>query len=443
MGGGGAPAGLARCFRLVNALERTRGVPRIWPLRHLGWLAGGAVALALLALAMPRVLRGPEVVVERAERRDFVQSVVASGRVETPHRVSIGSTATASVQRVQVSEGESVAAGAVLVELQSDEARAAMDQAERGAQQAVARLRQLEEVQRPVADGALRQAQANADASERALVRAESLRAQGFVGEAAVDEARRAADVAAAQVSAARGQRAGLATGGADLRLAEATVQQANAAVALARARLAALQLRAPVAAVALERHVEPGDVVQPGRVLIVLSPIGRTELVVQIDEKNLRLVQVGQSALAMADAYPGERFEARVSRLLPSVDAQRGAVEVRLAVPHPPAVLRQDMTVSIDIEVARKPAAVLVPATSVRDADRAQPWVLRLADGRAERRPVRLGLRGDGWMEVLDGLSPGEALVPVSSVAVREGQRVRAIGPPAPSTPASGAATR
>lgn len=376
------------------------------------------------------------VAVERAERRDFIQSVVASGRVETPHRVTVGSTVTATVLRVAVAEGDAVAAGATLVELQSDEQRAALEQAERGAQQATARLRQLREVQLPVAEGALRQAQANAEASARARERAESLRAQGFIGEAAVDEARRAAEVAAAQAAAAQGQRAGLGTGGAELRLAEAALQQAEAGVALARARLAAMQLRSPAAATVLQRTVEPGDVVQPGRALIVLSPEGRTELVVLIDEKNLRLVQPGQPALAVADAYPGERFEARVARLLPAVDVQRGAVEVRLEVPRPPVALRQDMTVSVDIEVARRPAALLVPATAVRDADRPQPWVMQVVGGRAERRPLRLGLRGDGWFEVLGGLEEGARLVPPSTPGVTVGQRLR-VRPDDPGEPA------
>lgn len=143
------------------------------------------------------------------------------------------------------------------------------------------------------------------------------------------------------------------------------------------------------MAATVLQRKVEPGDVVQPGRALIVLSPQGRTELVVLIDERNLRLVREGQLALAVADADPGQRFEARVSRLMPAVDAQRGAVEVRLEVPRPTALLRQDMTVSVDIEVARRPAALQVPATVVRDADRPQPWVVP-----ASASGIRLGQR-------------------------------------------------
>ncbi len=386
-------------------------------------------ALVAVALAAPRLLHGPQVPVEPVQRRDFVQSVVASGRVQTPHRVSIGSTITATVVRVHANEGDRVQAGASLVELLADEPRAALVQAERAERQARARLRQIDEVQRPVAEAAVQSAQANGQATAAALARAEALRAQGFVGEAAVDEARRAHQVSLAQGSSAQRQQAGLGPGGADLQLAQAAAEQAAAGVDVARSRLAAMTLRSPAPATVLARLVEPGDVVQPGRLLMVLSPQGRLELVVQIDEKNLRLLRPGQDARAQADAYPGQVFEARVDRLLPAVDAQRGAVELRLAVDAPPSELRQDMTVSVDIEVARRPLALLAPASAVRDADRAQPWALVLRDGRLARQPLRLGLRSDGWFEVLDGLREGEGLVSVAVQAAQglePGQRAR-----------------
>jgi HlyD family secretion protein len=152
---------------------------------------------------------------------------------------------------------------------------------------------------------------------------------------------------------------------------------------------------------------------------------------VVQIDEKNLKLLHEGQPALASADAYPEQRFAAQLVYINPGVDAQRGSVEVKLAVPQPPPYLKQDMTVSVDIEVARKPAAILLPTESVRDADTAAPWVLKVEDGRVHRRPVKLGLRSKGWCEVLQGVRPGDEVVPATAanpVTLAEGARVRAV---------------
>jgi HlyD family secretion protein len=97
----------------------------------------------------------------------------------------------------------------------------------------------------------------------------------------------------------------------------------------------------------------------------------------------------------------------------------------VRLAVPAPPPFLRPDMTVSVNVTVGRRDDALVLPAEAVRDAAN-DPWVLRVAGGRTERRAVRLGLRGEGMIEVVDGLAAGDAVVPPSAGAVAAGTRVR-----------------
>ena len=129
------------------------------------------------------------------------------------------------------------------------------------------------------------------------------------------------------------------------------------------------------------------------------------------------------------ADAYPTQRFAATLAFINPGVNATTGAVEVKLDVAAPPAVLKQDMTVSVDIEVARRPQALIVPLSAVHDAD-AAPWVLRLEGRHAVRRPVQLGLRSGGLAEVTDftqgGLAEGDAVL-VGPAAVKSGARVRA----------------
>ena len=391
------------------------------------------IALVVAVLAGPRMLFGPRVRVETVIRQDFVQSVVASGRVETPHRADVGVQITGTVRRVPVVEGQNVTAGTVLIELEASELQAALGQAERSVQSAAAKVRQMQEVQSPAASQALRQAQLNHDAARDALARSQALLAGGAIGEAALDEARRAEQTAAAQLQIARQQAASARPAGSDAAAAAAALAQAQAGAELARARLAYASVRAPKAGTLIARDVEPGDVVQPGRVLMVLSPGGETQLVVQIDERNLRLLSLGLQALASADAYPAQRFPAEVVYINPGVDAQRGAVEVKLHVPSPPAYLRQDMTVSVDIEIARRARAVLVPADAVHDIATPSPWVLRIDGRRARRQPVTLGLRSGGWCEVLGGLSPGALVVPVATAGVTDGQRVRAAAVVAP----------
>lgn len=371
---------------------------------------------------------GPQVGVEPVVRQDFVQTVVASGRVETPHRVDIGVQITGTVRTVPVREGQVVTAGATLIELEAAELRAALDQAQHAVQAASARLRQLQEVQSPLAAQALRQAQLNYDAARDALRRSQALLAGGAIGEAALEDARRAEQVAAAQLRSAQQQAASARPSGSDAAAASAALEQAQAGADLARAKLAYATVKAPRAGTLIARAVEPGDVVQSGRILMVLSPGGETQLVVEIDEKNLRLLSLGLTALASADAYPKERFPAEVVYINPGVDAQRGAVEMKLRVPSPPAYLKQDMTVSVDIEIARRSNAVLVPSDAVHDIETVSPWVLKVDGRRARRQAVTLGLRSNGLCEVLAGLNAGDRVVPVATSAIADGARLRAM---------------
>jgi HlyD family secretion protein len=178
---------------------------------------------------------------------------------------------------------------------------------------------------------------------------------------------------------------------------------------------------------VLIVRAVEPGDIVQPGRELMVLAPAGETQIWLNVDERNLARLAVGQKALASADAFPDQRFTAELFYINPGIDRLRGAVEVKLRVPQPPAHLRQDMTVSADIEVARRPSVLVIPSDALRDAQAREPWVMVVRDGRAERQPVTTGLRGDGQIEIMSGLTAGDRVIPAADGLVRPGQRVRA----------------
>ncbi|MFI4928885.1 MAG: efflux RND transporter periplasmic adaptor subunit [Burkholderiales bacterium] len=392
------------------------------------------VALMVLLLAAffgPALVLGQRVATLKVTQRDFVRTVVASGRVQAPHRVDIGVQIVGTVAEVPVAEGQTVAANQTLVVLDSRELRASAAQADVAVAQAQARLRQLTELQVPVAVQSLRQAQVNLDNARAQLQRQQNLFEQGFIGQAALDDARKGVDLADSQVRSASEQLRTLRPSGSDFALAQTTLEQARANAEAARARLAYATVRAPSAGVLINRDVEPGDVVQPGKALMVLSPSGDTELVVQIDEKNLGLLALGQHALASADAFADQRFAAELVYINPGVDAQRGSVEVKLRVASPPPYLRQDMTVSVDIEVARRAQALLVPSDAVRDADSGSPWVLVVEDGRARRRPVVLGLRGNGVAEALQGLQPDDEVVPVTAAAVGDGTRVRTASSP------------
>ena len=386
------------------------------------------LSAAAVAFLFRNTLLGKPVEVYAAVRTDLVQTIVASGRIMTPRRISVGSAVTGRVERIPVAEGQSVARGEVLIELESRDERAALAQAQAAVAQAQAKLRQIRELGLPAAEQSLVQAEAQALQARRNYDRNVELRQKGFVSQAALDDARRNLDVADSQLRAARLQVKSASPAGSDYALAQTALAQAQASVDAAQARLTETVIRAPADGILIGRAVEPGNVVQPGKELMALAPEGETQVVVQIDEKNLGQLRIGQKALGSADAYPRERFLAELVYINPGVDPLRGSVEVKLRIADPPEYLRQDMTASVDIEVARRSGAVVVPADAIRAIGSGKPWVLAVAGGRTARREVTLGLRGDGRVEVTEGVAPGDLVVPATNLIVKPGERVRPV---------------
>jgi HlyD family secretion protein len=420
-----------RLTRPLRSVEPAMVLRKLRPVFDAAWRWRFRAPALLVALAavwffgVP-VVFGPVVYVDPVVHAEFVHSVVASGHVEAPFRVNIGSQITGVVVDVPVEEGQSVRAGDILILLDDREARAAVVQAEGAVAQAEARLRQLRELTLPSAEEALAQARATLLNAQHGYERAAELAGKGVATKATLDDATRALDVARAQVRSAEFQVFTNRPGGSDYVMAETLLNQARANLVTTQSRFSYTIIKAPRDGVLIWRDVERGNVVQPNNVLMRLSPFVDTELVVQIDERNLGLVRVGQKALASADAFPKDTFEAEVIYINPGVDLQRASVEVKLRVLNPPAYLRQDMTVSVDVETARHPGALVAPTVSVRDPTGDHPWVMKFEGRHAKRQPVSVGLVGGGKAEILDGLNEGDLVVP-ATVTVKEGARIRA----------------
>lgn len=390
------------------------------------WLVGVAalVAVALAVLAF-RALQGRAVDVVPATTTRLKQSVVVSGRVLAPAKVAIGATITGRIASVAVDDGDRVAAGQVVVVLESDELTAALAQAQSSVRAAESRIRQWRSVGAPNAREQLAQAEANARLAQSEHARQSALFAQGFIGQARLDESRRSLSVAQSQLAAARSTAEANRDDGAERQILEDQLATARAARDAAAAKLAQTRIVAPAAGVVLERSAEPGDIAQPGRTAMTLALDGATRLVAPIDEKNLAVLKPGQAARVSADAFPATRFDAVLDTLSPGIDVQRGTVEAKFRVPAPPPFLRSDMTVSIDIAVADQESALVVPAAALREASSPEPSVLVLRDGVAARAGVKIGARTSSQVEILAGLAAGDLVITESTVA--PGDRVRA----------------
>lgn len=372
-------------------------------------------------------MRGPALAGYKVAERPLVQTVVATGRVVAVSRAQIGSPVTGVVIERRVREGDRVQAGDVLAVLRADDMEAAVRDAE-------AALAQLQQSTRPQAQAALREAEARLTQATREAQRRRDLFQQQAIAREEMEQAIQAETTARANAEQARLTARSLLAGNP----AEAA---ARARVASSKAQLAKTTIRAEVAGTVLTRNAEPGDLVQPGRILFEIAQTGDTEIQVPLDEKNLEVLAIGQTAMCIADAYPARPFPAKVGFIAPSVDPQRGTVDIRLTVTPVPSFLRQDMTVSVNVETGRRDKAIVVPneALTAMDGNRAELWLI--VDGRATKRPVQLGLRGLTQTEVTSGLHVGDWILSDARASVAPGDRVRVV--PGPSGSSGNTAAR
>jgi HlyD family secretion protein len=389
-------------------------IPRPITKRALFLVTVACLAFGALAWGLVQKMRGPALAGYEVAARPLVQTVVATGRVAAVSRAQVGSPVTGVVVERRVQEGDLVQPGDVLAVLRADDLEASVREAE-------AALAQLQQSTRPQAQASLHEAQARLAQAGREAKRRRDLFQQQMITREMMEQATQAETVARIAVEQALLTVRSLVAG-------NPSEAAARARVASAKAQLAKITIRAEVAGTVLTRNAEPGDLVQPGRVLFEIARIGDTEVVVPLDEKNLEVLAIGQPAMCIADAYPVRPFPAKVSFIAPSVDAQRGTVDVRLTVTPVPAFLRQGMTVSVNVETGRRGRAIVVPndALAATDGNQAALWLV--ANGRATRRQVQLGLRGLTQTEVTAGLRVGDWILADAQAALAQGDRVRLV---------------
>lgn len=350
-------------------------------------------------------------------------SIVVSGRVEAPHRVEIGSVITARVEKVLVEEGAVVDVGQPLILLETSELRASLSQARAAEASAQARAASVRELSLPQSTDAVAQAEAQFLFAEQEYRRTRDLHAKSFISEARLQDAEKQLAVAKSQLETARTFARAQGASGVQGREAVTRLQEAVAARELAESKFGQTTLRASVPGTVLVRAVEPGDIVSPGKRLLVLNSAGETRLTAQIDEKNLPYLKIGQQAIVSSEAFPDQTFKAALYYVSPGVDVTRGSVEVRFRVPEPPHYLRADMTVSIDIGVARKKRALTVPAEALRESGSTRS-VQVVRDGRVESARVETSVRTTAQVEIASGIGEGEFVLLTKGIA--DGARVR-----------------
>ena len=367
--------------------------------------------ILLIVAGVYRWWQGPLVPAYQLHPIDLVQNVVATGRVISTSRAQVGSEIAGVVTERRVKEGDQVKPGDVLIVLRADDLIAKEKEAQ-------AALDQLRLARRPQAIAALAQAESQfAQATRESQRRVELLEKQSIAREA-VEQSKNNLATARAAVEQARLLVQSLAPDQSEERILKERL-------AAAQAVLLKTVLRAEVTGTILTRNVEPGDLVQPqGKVLFEIARAGDTEIIIPLDERNLGTLALGQQASCIADAYPNEHFNARVNFIAPTIDPQRGTVDIRLKVDPVPEYLRQDMTVSVNILTGKAEQALAVPNDALLDVRGKQAAVLVVKDGRVERRSITLGLRGMTFTQATSGVVAEDWVVQGARAQV--GERVR-----------------
>jgi HlyD family secretion protein len=399
----------------------------------------GALALAAGGAIGYRINQkkhaGTEVRMEQVARRDLVSAVTASGKIEAKTAVDISADITGRIIRLAVREGDRVAKGQFLIQIDPAQYQAAVSRA----QGVVAST-----------EATLAQTRANLDQAARSWNRARQLSELGpnLIAPEAAEQARTSYEVAQANFQATRAQ-----------------LEQSRAGLQEARDNLAKTRLTSPIAGRVVRLAVEEGEVAVPGTfsretgLLMTVADLSVILAKVQVDETDVVRLAANDSVQVTIDAYPDTTFLGRVTKIshsakLTETQTASGSndravdFDVEVTLENPPPDIRPDLSCTARMVTDTRSRALSIPiiALTVRDHERVPnenpnvdttkikrlgkeaEGVFVVRNGEAVFRPVKVGIAGDEYFEVVDGLREGETIVAGTYQAIRdlkEGARV------------------
>jgi Cu(I)/Ag(I) efflux system membrane fusion protein len=172
------------------------------------------------------------------------------------------------------------------------------------------------------------------------------------------------------------------------------------------------IQWSSPRDGIVLQRNAIEGMRAQPGDVLFRIADIALVWATVDVAERDLGSIAVGQPVKLRARSYPGREFEGRISVVYPQVNKESRTARVRIELANADSALLPDMYVDADIDTGNPASVVAVTESAVLDTGSRQAVLVDKGQGRFEPREVKLGRRGGGYVEIRDGLAEGEAVV-------------------------------
>lgn len=387
---------------------------------------GVAVIVAIAALIWSRGSDTGEKLAT-VEMRKLSRTIHAPGRIEAaraPVRVSARSGGI--VKAVPVAESQTVAAGALLAQLEDDEAQAQLKLARADLEAARASERRLvsgaraEELDQ--ARARLEEAEAERSQAHSNRERMDALFTSKAVTRQAREEAQRAEEQAGLHALEAR-RALDLLTSGArteERRAAMASVEAAEARVALAELQIEQRALRAPFTGTVLAVFAHPGDAVAPLQPVVLLADLSLLQARAEVDELNMGGVRVGQSACVRADAYPGLDFCGKVlttSQALGRRHFEGGnpggnvqdlkVMELTTSLPTDSRLVA-GMGVEVLVDASSDGAVPAIPLAAAHERE-GKSWVTVAEGRRRDERQVELGNSDGVFYEVKSGLKAGE----------------------------------
>jgi Cu(I)/Ag(I) efflux system membrane fusion protein len=173
------------------------------------------------------------------------------------------------------------------------------------------------------------------------------------------------------------------------------------------------LTLRAQASGVVLEKRAVAGMRFMPGEMLYQIADLSSVWVLADVFEQELGLVRLGQSVKIRVDAYPDQVFTGKVTFIYPVVMPETRTARVRIELPNPAGLLKPAMYARVEIASDRGRGKMLaVPDSAVLDTGARQLVLVQRGEGAFEPRPLRLGMRSDGYIEVLEGIDVGETVV-------------------------------
>jgi RND family efflux transporter MFP subunit len=284
------------------------------------------------------------------------------------------------------------------------------------------------EASQEVAKATIRQREADLKVAELNFERSKNLFGRQLLAKQALDDAESRYMAAVAQTDLSRAQ-----------------LLQNDARLQELRINLQHTSVTSPVDGYVGKRNVDPGAMVNTNTAIASVVDISRLRLVVNVVERDLRLVNAGDVADVEVDAYPGEKFSGKIARVAPVLDPATRTATMEVEIPNNDHKLKPGMYARINLTVEERKNTLVVPKNAVIDFENKRGVWVPNADRRATFVPVTLGIEGPEHVEVLSGVNEGDRFVNAGAGAVRNNDQLMIAGEPTdgPSGPPSGTGGR